>query len=293
MAQRERKRPSGGDRPRRRAGQAGGKDTGKAGGESADWTAAESPVAGEEEPILDADPALETEDRAREFTAADNPFEAERKPGPAVDPVPLPLPEGEEMVTEDFSRRMTQPGLGDEDSGLEENLAEERGIVHLVDREDMGKGAQTDAGAYAADPGKPGMVEGATPPEDREDLFLDPAARAGQGRASAEDVLRHRGLAPAAGTAPGEGRVEDAMPQAGLVDSLLGDLRFPASKEAVACRLAQAAYAGGGEAEAYHDLVVQLDEGRFDDLQALKRALGERFAWESAQGRPGGGRHGR
>jgi hypothetical protein len=291
MAQRERKKPSGGDRPRRKDGR---KETGKAGGGSADWTAAEGPVAGEEEPILDADPALEQEDKAREFPSEENPFEAGIDRPPTENPVPLDLPEGEEMETEEFSHRMTQPGLGDEDSGLEENLGAERGFTHLVDREDMGKGAQTDPEAYAADPGKPGMVVGATPPQDRGDLYLDPAARAGQGRVSAEDVLRHRGQAPGAGTAPAGARAQAApMPPAGLMDSLLGDLRFPASKETVACRLAQAAYAGGGEAEAYHDLVVQLDEDRFEDIQALKRALGERFAWESAHGRPEGGQHGR
>jgi hypothetical protein len=286
MAQREKKKPPGGDRPRRKADR---KETGKAGGESADWSAAESPVTGEDEPILDADPALELEDKAREFSASGNPFDAERDRGPTVDPVPLPLPEGEEMETEDFSHRMTQPGLGDEDSGLEENLREERGFVHRVDREDMGKGAQIEPGAYAADPGKPGMVEGATPPDSTEDLYLDPAARAGQGRTSAEDVLRRRGEAPR----PDEARTGGAHPPLGLIDSFLSDLRFPASKESVACRLAQAAFAGGGEAEACHDLVVQLDQGRFEDIQELKRALGERFAWESAHGRPGGGQHGR
>lgn len=291
MAQRERKKPSGGDRPRRKEDR---KETGKPGGGSADWTAAEGPVAGEDEPILDADPAQELEDKAREIPAAGNPFEAGVEQAPTENPVPLDLPEGEEMETEEFSHRMTQPGLGDEDTGLEENLGAGRGFAHLVDREDMGKGAQTDPGAYAADPGKPGMVVGATPPEDREDLFLDPAARAGQGRVSADDVLRHRGEEPGAGTASaGVHGQEEPMPQAGLIDSLLGDLPFPASKETVACRLAQAAYAGGDEAEAYHDLVVQLDEGRFEDIQALKRALGERFAWESAHGRPEGGKHGR
>ncbi|HLP41078.1 MAG TPA: hypothetical protein VK465_06195, partial [Fibrobacteria bacterium] len=163
---------------------------------SSDWSTAE-PVVGETEDLVDADPALETEDRPREFSARDNPFES-REPVREMDPS-ASVASTDEALEEDFdptpTHGMTQPPLGDEDTALTEALGMEGGIVHLVDREDMGKGVQNDPSAYAQGPGKPGLVEGATPAEDLRDTFLDPAARAGQARTSAEDVLRARGMA--------------------------------------------------------------------------------------------------
>jgi hypothetical protein len=293
MAQRGKKKPSTGSRPRRKAGEGRAPS---AGSESSDWTASETGpsvpesdisnisdretgTAGESDLILDADPALESEDRAHEFTPRENPFEAGLERPPTENPVPMPPPEDAEMDVDEFSRRKTQPPLGDEDSGLEENLRMDGGIVHLVDREDMGKGVQPDPEAYAAD---------------TEDVFLDASARAGAGRASAEDVLKHRGMAaPTEGRERDAGKPEGAGSEPGYLDNLLGDLPFPASKETVACRLALDAYANGGPAEAFHDLVIQLDQGRFLDLNELKRAIGDWFAWENAHGRPGGGKHGR
>jgi hypothetical protein len=273
MAQKGRKKPSGRESARKEAEEPASREVppAEAGAGSADWTPAEGRE-GPEDGFLDLDPAAE-----------------DQASGPA------------------FPRReKTQPPLGDEDSGFEEAFGLEKGMVHIVDREDMGKGVQDDPDAYAQGPGKPGLVAGSTPPDEPGQGFLDPAARAGQGRASAEDVLLSRGRvdvpdwAGAGGPSDPDPDLKDPLSGhlsgSGFLDALLLDHPFPATKESLACALAQEAWQRGGPAEAFHDLVVQLDQGLFQDLKDLKRALGDRFMWESTHGQRHshhGGSHGR
>jgi hypothetical protein len=292
MAQKGKKKPSEGEKPRRKS--RAGKTTGKApektpnGSGSADWAPGAEIVAGEGERLLDVDPAREIEDRAREFGPSDNPFlprKEDRLPeeNPFID-----SPPADEEEEGQPGREKTQPSPGGRKGLLEENL-ESPGLFHLVDHEDMGKGVQADLDAYAADPGRSGLVEGAQPPAGGSgasgDFFLDPAVRAGQGRASAEDVLRSRGI-----TREGAGA---NLPGSGFLDALFLDFPFPTQMEAVACHLALDAHLHGGPAEIFHDLVIQLDQTRFRDIHDLKGALRERFAWEASHGRPKGGNHGR
>lgn len=65
------------------------------------------------------------------------------------------------------------------------------------------------------------------------------------------------------------------------LDRILGGIHFPATKEALAARLATDAFAhGSGRAAELHDLVVQLDDRIFGNLDELHRCIRERHAWE-------------
>lgn len=74
-----------------------------------------------------------------------------------------------------------------------------------------------------------------------------------------------------------------ALPGSGFLDALFLDYPFPIDREAVVCYLAGEAHTQGGPAEFFHDLAVQVEQPVFRDLHDLKRALAERFAWESAR----------
>lgn len=77
----------------------------------------------------------------------------------------------------------------------------------------------------------------------------------------------------------GSGRM--AEPEIRVLDRILGGLPFPATKEALAARLAMDAFDhGGGRAAELHDLVVQLEDRIFRNLDELHRAIRERHAWE-------------
>jgi hypothetical protein len=67
-----------------------------------------------------------------------------------------------------------------------------------------------------------------------------------------------------------------------FLDKMFAGLRFPASLESVICHLVGQADARGGRNRVaeLHDLIVQLDLGRFRGLDDLKRAVRGRFAWE-------------
>jgi|GEM_PF-3273887 len=65
------------------------------------------------------------------------------------------------------------------------------------------------------------------------------------------------------------------------LDGLLAGVSFPASKESLAAHLAVEAFSrGGGRAAEFHDLVVQLEDRRFPNLESLHQAIRERHAWE-------------
>lgn len=110
MAQKGRKKPS--RQPRH---EKEGPSPPQAGQEplGADWSPGKGPsreeeaaVQGEEDPILDVDPVRESEDRAREFSLAENPFlEAEDDRLPREDPVPLHPPEDADLEEPTFGGR--------------------------------------------------------------------------------------------------------------------------------------------------------------------------------------------
>ncbi|MDB5103192.1 MAG: hypothetical protein JWP91_881 [Fibrobacteres bacterium] len=70
-------------------------------------------------------------------------------------------------------------------------------------------------------------------------------------------------------------------PETTALDRILAGFPFPASKEAVARHLAIEAFSHGeARAAELHDLVIQLDDQAFRNLDSLHRAIRERHAWE-------------
>src|SRR5882757_9277220 len=108
------------------------------------------------------------------------------------------------------------------------------------------------------------------------------------GRFTREGVNASRdwsGAGPGAGSGPGKAEVSPgkagvspveagvsrrAEPEAIALSRILGNFRFPASKEEVTRKLAVEAFAhDGGRAADLHDLVVQLEPRDFRDLDDL------------------------
>ncbi len=69
--------------------------------------------------------------------------------------------------------------------------------------------------------------------------------------------------------------------ESALLERILADMAFPATKEDITAILAVKAYSqSGGRAAELHDLVVQLDKPVFQDIDELEVAIKERHKWE-------------
>jgi hypothetical protein len=70
-------------------------------------------------------------------------------------------------------------------------------------------------------------------------------------------------------------------PESAALDRILGGVGFPATKEEVARQLAVDAFThGNSRAAELHDLIIQLDDQAFRDLDSLHRAIRDRHVWE-------------
>lgn len=70
-------------------------------------------------------------------------------------------------------------------------------------------------------------------------------------------------------------------PETVALDRLLAGLEFPTTKEDVARHLAIEAFSHEeARAAELHDLIIQLDDHAFRDLDVLHRAIRERHSWE-------------
>lgn len=70
-------------------------------------------------------------------------------------------------------------------------------------------------------------------------------------------------------------------PETIALDRMLAGMEFPTTKEQVARHLALEAFSHGeGRAAELHDLIIQLDDHAFRDLDVLHRAIRERHSWE-------------
>lgn len=138
------------------------------------------------------------------------------------------------------------------------------------------------------DPKKPDWTRGAPFPLGEDTLGPERAALLGR-------LLRESGPeVPQDWTArPGHAGPIVPLPGSGYLDALFLDFPFPVDREAVVCYLAGEAQTQGGPAEFFHDLAVQVEQPVFQSIHDLKRALGERFAWEGAHNLGPGGSDGR
>jgi hypothetical protein len=70
-------------------------------------------------------------------------------------------------------------------------------------------------------------------------------------------------------------------PETAALDRLLAGLEFPTTKEEVARQLAVEAFSHEEtRAVELHDLIIQLDDHAFRNLDVLHRAIRERHSWE-------------
>ena len=70
-------------------------------------------------------------------------------------------------------------------------------------------------------------------------------------------------------------------PETAALDRMLAGLEFPTTKEEVARQLAVEAFSHEeARAAELHDLIIQLDDHAFRDLEVLHRAIRERHSWE-------------
>lgn len=98
MAQKGKKKASHGNHPGRKAGEDGKGGREDSGGP--DWIPGD-PEAAEADLILDADPAQELVDKAREFGPSDNPFTEKMEDRlPEENPVPMPVAEDDVLLEE-------------------------------------------------------------------------------------------------------------------------------------------------------------------------------------------------
>lgn len=98
MAQKGKKKPTHGNHPGRKAGE--NRADGREDSVSPDWLPGD-PEAAEADLILDADPAQEIVDKAREFGPSENPFiELVEDRLPEENPVPMPLAEDDVLLEE-------------------------------------------------------------------------------------------------------------------------------------------------------------------------------------------------
>jgi hypothetical protein len=77
----------------------------------------------------------------------------------------------------------------------------------------------------------------------------------------------------------GSNRVRES--EAALLERLLFDLKFPATKEDITSLLAVEAYShGGGRVAELHDIIVNLYKPSFEDIDDLEGSIKERHNWE-------------